>query len=93
MINLLSEANNLIGKLDGIAVNLPDRDILISKYVEKESVLSSQIEGTQASLSDVFQFNKIDGEKRKETEEILNYTHAIKMEPFISIKKYIINDI
>lgn len=77
MINLLSEANNLIGKLDGIAVNLPDRDILISKYVEKEAVLSSQIEGTQASLSDVFQFNKIDGEKRKETEEIVNYTHAL----------------
>lgn len=77
LINLLSEANNLIGKLDGIAINLPDRDIFISKYVEKEAVLSSQIEGTQASLSDVFQFNKINGEKRKETEEIVNYTRAL----------------
>ena len=70
LIFLLSEANNQIGKLDGIALNLPDRDLFISKYVEKEAVVSSQIEGTQASLSDVFQMNKIGVEKRKETEEI-----------------------
>ncbi|MCQ2796688.1 MAG: Fic family protein, partial [Bacilli bacterium] len=77
MISLISEANNLIGKLDGIAINLPDKDLFISKYVEKEAVVSSQIEGTQASLSDVFQFNKIKGEKRKEAEEIVNYVHAL----------------
>lgn len=77
LINLLSEANKLIGRLDGIALNLPDKDIFISKYVEKEAVVSSQIEGTQASLSDVFQFNKIDNEKRRETEEIVNYIHAL----------------
>lgn len=62
---MLSEANNQIGKLDGIALNLPDRDLFISKYVEKEAVVSSQIEGTQASLSDVFQMNKIGVEKKK----------------------------
>lgn len=77
LINLLSEANKLIGKLDGIALNLPDKDIFISKYVEKEAVVSSQIEGTQASLSDVLQLKKIDNEKRKETEEIVNYIHAL----------------
>lgn len=77
MILLLSEANNVIGKLDGIATNLPDKDIFISKYVEKEAVVSSQIEGTQASLSDVLQFKKIEGQKRKETEEIVNYIHAL----------------
>ncbi|MCH5179864.1 MAG: Fic family protein [Erysipelotrichales bacterium] len=77
LINLLSEANKLIGRLDGIAVNLPDKDIFISKYVEKEAVVSSQIEGTQASLSDVFQFNKKNSEKRNETEEIVGYIHAL----------------
>lgn len=77
LITLLSEANKLMGKLDGIAINLPDKDIFISKYVEKEAVVSSQIEGTQASLSDVFQINKIDNKKRKETEEIVNYIHAL----------------
>lgn len=77
MIYLLTEANKYLGKLDGIAVNLPNRDIFISKYVEKEALLSSQIEGTQASLSDVLQLNKIDGEKRKETEDVVNYINAL----------------
>lgn len=75
-ISLLSEANKLIGKLDGISYNLIDKDILLSKYVEKEAVVSSQIEGTQASLTDVLQLNKKDN-KRKETEEIVNYIHAL----------------
>lgn len=77
MIYLLTEANKYLGKLDGIAVNLPNKDIFISKYVEKEALLSSQIEGTQASLSDVLQLNKIDGEKRKETEDVVNYINAL----------------
>ena len=75
MIDLLEESNNLLGKLDGISSNLPDRDIFISMYVEKEAVVSSQIEGTQASLSDVLQKNNT--EKRKETEEIVNYVHSL----------------
>ncbi len=77
LIYLLIEANKSIGRLDGIAVNLPDKDIFISKYVEKEAVLSSQIEGTQASLSDVLQAHKRDDGKRKETDEIVNYIHAL----------------
>lgn len=77
LICLLTEANGLISKLDGIASNLPSIDIFISKYVEKEAVVSSQIEGTQASLSDVFQLNKKEGTKRKEAEEIVNYVHAL----------------
>ncbi len=75
LVDLLEEANNLLGKLDGISNNLPDRDIFISMYVEKEAVVSSQIEGTQASLSDVLQKNNT--EKRKETEEIVNYVHSL----------------
>ena len=74
LIDLLTNANNIIGKLDGISTNLPDRDLFISMYVEKEAVVSSQIEGTQASLSDVLQK---DSSKVKETEEIVNYVHAL----------------
>ena len=77
LINLLSEANYQLGRLDAISFLLPDRDVFISKYVEKEAVVSSQIEGTQASLSDVLQANKINNEKRKETDEIVNYIHAM----------------
>lgn len=77
MIELPGEANNWIGKLDGISYNLPDRNIFISMYVQKEAVVLSQIEGTQASLSDVLQINKKSNEKRIETEEIVNYVHAL----------------
>ena len=74
LIYLLTIANNVLGRLDGISINLPDRDLFISMYVEKEAVVSSQIEGTQAYLSDVFQK---DASKVKETEEIVNYVHAL----------------
>lgn len=77
LISLLSEANNLLGKLDAISSSLPDRDIFISKYVEKEAVVSSQIEGTQASLSDVFQIKKNNSKLRKQTDEIINYVRAL----------------
>lgn len=77
MVLLLSDASNWLGKLDGISSNLPDRDIFISMYVQKEAVVSSQIEATQASLTDVLQMNKTNDEKRIETEEIVNYVHAL----------------
>ncbi|MCQ3914403.1 MAG: hypothetical protein MJ201_01095 [Mycoplasmoidaceae bacterium] len=76
---LLDEANMCLGKLAGLAINLPDKDIFIAKYVEKEAVLSSQIEGTQASLSDVFQVDKLDEEIRKETKEIVNYVNTLDL--------------
>ena len=75
LLDLLSEANRLLGNLDGVASALPDRDLFIAMYVEKEAVVSSQIEGTQASLSDVLQRNN--SEKRMETEEIVNYVHSL----------------
>ena len=75
LIDLLSNANRLLGILDGMATSLPDRDLFIAMYVEKEAVVSSQIEGTQASLSDVLQ--KQSSEKRKDIEEIVNYVHSL----------------
>jgi len=52
IIKLLSEANFLLGKLDGIAKLLPDIDFFIFMYIKKESAYSSQIEGTKAKLTD-----------------------------------------
>ncbi|GAJ09307.1 unnamed protein product, partial [marine sediment metagenome] len=51
-IRLLSEANLLVGKLDGIAKLLPDINFFIFMYIKKESAYSSQIEGTKARLTD-----------------------------------------
>jgi Fic family protein len=50
---LLSKANQALGRLDAVADILPDSNLLLYYYVRKEAVLSSQIEGTQSSLSDL----------------------------------------
>ena len=51
--NLLSKANQALGKLNAILETLPDSYLLLYYYIRKEAVLSSQIEGTQSSLSDL----------------------------------------
>jgi hypothetical protein len=53
---LLDQANQALGRLDGITLLLPDPDQFLYSYVRKEAVLSSQIEGTQSSLSDLLLF-------------------------------------
>lgn len=53
---LLDKANTAIGRLDGMSMVLPDSSLFLYMYVRKEAVLSSQIEGTQSSLSDLLLF-------------------------------------
>lgn len=60
MLRLLEEANQAIGKLDGLTSILPDSSTFIYHYIRKEAVLSSQIEGTQSSLSDLIMY-ELDG--------------------------------
>jgi Fic family protein len=50
---ILAEANQAVGRLDGMTSALPDLKLFLYSYVRKEAVLSSQIEGTQSSLSDL----------------------------------------
>ena len=50
---LLSQADRVLGRLDGAIQTLPNPDLFVSMYVRREAVLSSQIEGTQSSLHDV----------------------------------------
>ena len=49
---LVDRANVALGRLDGIGNLLPDPELYLYMYIRKEAVLSSQIEGTQSSLSD-----------------------------------------
>jgi Fic family protein len=53
MQKLLDRANQALGRLDGITILLPDPQTFLYSYIRKEAVLSSQIEGTQSSLSDL----------------------------------------
>ena len=53
---LLEEADAALAKLDGAALHLPEIDLFLYAYVRKEAVLSSQIEGTHSTLSDLMRF-------------------------------------
>jgi Fic family protein len=73
---LLSNANIELGRLDGIAKLMPDVDYFIFMYVGKEATLSSQIEGTQATFSDLLKA-EANLETRNDVDEIQNYIKAM----------------
>lgn len=79
MLKLLSEANRAIGRLDGSTETLPNPDLFVAMYVKKEAVLSSQIEGTQASLTDVLEFESKDLSHAipEDIGEVVSYVEAI----------------
>ena len=51
-LTLLIQANRQLALLEGLATRIPNMDLFVSMYVRKEALLSSQIEGTQATLDD-----------------------------------------
>lgn len=79
MIQLLSQADRALGRLDGASEILPNVDLFVAMYVSKEAVLSSQIEGTQASLIDVLAFEADAAlpENPQDIEEVINYINAL----------------
>lgn len=76
---LLDTANQALGRLDGVTLLLPDPDQFIYTYVRKEAVLSSQIEGTQSSLSDLllFEHDEAPSALVPDARETCNYTRAM----------------
>jgi Fic family protein len=79
MWNLLSQADRALGRLDGSTDSLPNPDLFVFMYVRKEAVLSSQIEGTQASLIDVLEFESqtLEPDNPQEVAEVVNYIAAV----------------
>ena len=79
MLQLLSLADQALGRLDGASEILPNADLFVAMYVRKEAVLSSQIEGTQASLIDVlaFESDAAEPENPQDVEEVVNYVYAM----------------
>jgi Fic family protein len=68
-----------IGRLDGASALLPEKSLFLYAYVRKEAVLSSQIEGTQSSLSDLllFELNEAPGAPLDDVVEVSNYVAAL----------------
>jgi cell filamentation protein, protein adenylyltransferase len=76
---LLDRANQSLGRLDGVTLLLPDPDQFLYTFIRKEAVLSSQIEGTQSSLSDLLLFENeaAPGVPREDAQETANYIAAM----------------
>ncbi|MFP3904503.1 MAG: Fic family protein [Armatimonadota bacterium] len=82
LVNRQSEADRALACLSGVAANLPNPHLLIRPFMRKEAVLSSRIEGTQASLSDLFWFEADVTEQSdaasEDALEVSNYVTALE---------------
>ena len=79
MADRLSKADRAIGRLDGSTGALPNPDLFVMMYVKKEAVLSSQIEGTQASLGEVLQIEAevLNPDHPSDAGDVFNYINAL----------------
>lgn len=79
LLDRLSLAERALGRLDGITMLLPRQELFLYMYVRKEAVLSSQIEGTQSTLSDLLRFETEAqaGQPIDDIREVSNYVDAM----------------
>jgi len=79
LLKRLSAADRALGRLDGITTLVPDHALFLYIYVRKEAVLSSQIEGTQSTLSDLLRFETaaMAGKPVEDIREVSNYVDAM----------------
>ena len=77
---LLERALLALGRLDSVSTLLPGTGLFLYSYVRKEAVLSSQIEGTQSSLSDLllFEMEQVPGVPIVDVQEVSNYVAAME---------------
>src|SRR6266511_4082465 len=77
--DLIERANRALGKLDGMTSLLPDTSLFIYAYVRKEALVSSQIEGTQSSFSDLllFESDQVPGVPMADVREVSDYIAAL----------------
>jgi len=84
LIPLIGPANAAVARYDGLLNAIPNSAVLLSPLMTQEAVLSSRIEGTQATMGEVLEFEAESGkadiaeEKRKDIEEIINYRKAMR---------------
>ncbi len=77
---LLEQATLALGRLDSISILLPDPNIFLYAYIRREAVLSSQIEGTQSSLTDLllFELEEAPGVPFDDVVEVSGYVSALE---------------
>lgn len=80
LTNALSRADRALARLDGAVATIPDPELLVYAFMRQEAVLSSQIEGTQASLEDLLEYEldmEVDRQK-SDVSDVINYLEAMK---------------
>lgn len=81
LIVTLSETDRALGELASLGRSLPNPHLLIRPFVRREAVLSSRIEGTQASLSDLYAYEAVQlatFEPPADVREVYNYVQALE---------------
>lgn len=80
LFTLYDAARGAVGRLDGVTTILPSTPLFLFMYVRKEALLSSQIEGTQSSLSDLllFENDEVPHVPLDDVEEVSNYVAAME---------------
>ncbi|VAV87515.1 Fic domain protein, Pden_3305 type [hydrothermal vent metagenome] len=82
ILPLVGEANRSLARYDGMMQTLPNPDVLLSPITAREAVLSSKIEGTQATFDEVLEADAgmiLDEGRKGDIEEITNYREAVRL--------------
>lgn len=74
-LELLIETSRKLAELDGVAKRIPNMNLFVSMCVRKEALMSSQIEGTQATLEDVLD-PLLDANTNRDVADVVNYIKA-----------------
>lgn len=82
LLDVFVEATNNVGQLSGVGRRVENPGILIVPFMYKEAVISSEIEGTEVTLSDVYEYEAgreevSSGASRGELQEVYNYVQAV----------------
>jgi len=77
LVNKLADAQKSLAELNGFVTSLPNRQILLSSFISKEAILSSQIEGTQATIEDLGLFQATGEERTEDVREVSNHVDAL----------------
>jgi Fic family protein len=83
LFRALSDADRALGELSGLGRTLSNPDLLINPFIRKEAVLSSKIEGTQATITDLYLFEAgaAQGQVKPavgDVQEVMNYMAALR---------------
>src|SRR5680860_1232085 len=77
-VRMLADAEGALGQLAGIGRLLPNPDLLIRPYLLREALSSTRIEGTQATMAEVFETDAAGEAPNADVEEVVNYVAAME---------------